>query len=71
MKSTAVLNIDFGARERSLALSAKTSLFASPGDTMFLGKINWDHIGDVYSLAIARVLSTPVFDYGLFIGYRF
>jgi len=71
VKGTAALNLGLGARERSLALSAETMLFASPGDTNFKGQLSWDKVVGGVSLGISKVLTGPVFDYGISLTYRF
>ena len=71
VKSTAALNFGLGVRERTLVVSAETSLFASPGDTKFQGQLNWDHLVGGVSLGVAEALSAPRFDYGFSLGWRF
>ena len=71
VKSTAALNLGLGARERSLAVSAETSLFESPGDTRFQGQLNWDNLVGGVSLGMVEILTAPVFDYRLSLGWRF
>ncbi len=71
VKSTAALNFGLGVCERTLVVSAETSLFASPGDTKFQGQLNWDHLVGGVSLGVAEALSAPRFDYGFSLGWRF